>query len=1247
MWSEPQQLVVDIPASERVSACRTVVRTEPGVVYRVMLTMEGGSASGFEVRLWDTEKRTESHRRRVKRDESAEFLFVSKPYSGEAKLLAYPEAIGKTAGQSATIRAEIQTADFDDSYPKVTFGIDTAVGIPQVKEFIENILRQRMENFEILIHRHSSYADSQLRDDSLYTDVDSRIRFIEDSPQESWIDVVIREASEEYFMLIDETIEVLPTFNIEELLLMTPFSPELILLNESSDIASSGLTLVDDGICEVADRFQFMKFLQTEKACPVLMNTAFVKTWLSNDLMPTPSAHSLGFCAAAQANTIACLPVQSWSSYDNYVLPEASLVADELAWINCQLDSYSSSVKVTLLLSELKRYATRLAAILGSTIDAKAELRFLALTGSYTSLIRATTTSQDSFIKACHTVTMMVENTFNNMLENHSKKDFEQLHDEAIAAMPVSNGSRFYEKSELKIGIVCDTFFYESIAAAAHFVPLHSGNWRETLQKESIDVLLFVTAWRGLDKEESWCGLDDVQSAAACEAFALMDACKENGIPVIFYSKEDPPSYKKFLEYAKHADCIFTSAVECIPDYVRDCGHERVYPLLFGVNPLLHNPVGLQKGRSRTVLFSGSWMTRYPDRCDALSTMFDGVIASDWDLRIIDRNTGLEGDAFPEQYQSYVSPAMEHQKLQKLHKLFDWAINVNSVPESEAMFANRVCELQACGVLLLSNYSVGTNAYHPNVFIVPEAMEVPRILDALSDEESYEKKLMGVRSVYDGNTCFDRLEDLLAGVGIEYAQPCRSVLVIADEVTDSIREAVKRQTYKDVDVIAQSELTHEILDAHDMVTWFDAEAYYGEFYLEDLVNGFKYTDSSYITKDAWFDGQTLHKGVENNYVTRMTSRYRTLFWRSSYDTDFYFNPPNGSIELPNGYAIDHFSYNVQSPTGKPERETPYKLSVIVPVYNNGHYLQGKCFASLRRSTMFEDMEIILVDDGSTDDYTLKIQDYLERQYPNVISYRYKDGGSGSASRPRNKGVELASADYITFLDPDNEAVCDGYAYLYGEVQKNNCDIVFGNIYMCGRDTRLRNYYRFWKAASDRVGGEFNFAKEAPLLSVSIQAMVIRSSFLLEKGLTQVEGAIGEDTLFSWQLVDATRAVCAYPLPIHVYYAQTPGSVTNTVTPVYFEKLMRLQPSKIQWLCENNMISIFMDKRYVAYTRGMPFRKFADAENKDECIKYIADYLDAYAPYYDRKDEGINRVADLCAQGKYDLARDTIIELISP
>ena len=71
---------------------------------------------------------------------------------------------------------------------------------------------------------------------------------------------------------------------------------------------------------------------------------------------------------------------------------------------------------------------------------------------------------------------------------------------------------------------------------------------------------------------------------------------------------------------------------------------------------------------------------------------------------------------------------------------------------------------------------------------------------------------------------------------------------------------------------------------------------------------------------------------------------------------------------------------------------------------------------------------------------------IEEEHDNVKTYYFNDGGSGSASRPRNKGAELASAPFITYLDPDNEAVNDGYATLLQVLTDDSTlDMAIGNM----------------------------------------------------------------------------------------------------------------------------------------------------------------------------------------------------------
>src|SRR5699024_11273459 len=85
-----------------------------------------------------------------------------------------------------------------------------------------------------------------------------------------------------------------------------------------------------------------------------------------------------------------------------------------------------------------------------------------------------------------------------------------------------------------------------------------------------------------------------------------------------------------------------------------------------------------------------------------------------------------------------------------------------------------------------------------------------------------------------------------------------------------------------------------------------------------------------------------------------------------------------------------------------------------------------------------------VNDGSTDDTTIIIINRLLRRHPDIVYYEF-ESGSGSASRPRNKGVRIATTDFITYLDPDNEALGDGYHMMLETMRKQNVDMVVGNI----------------------------------------------------------------------------------------------------------------------------------------------------------------------------------------------------------
>ncbi len=111
-----------------------------------------------------------------------------------------------------------------------------------------------------------------------------------------------------------------------------------------------------------------------------------------------------------------------------------------------------------------------------------------------------------------------------------------------------------------------------------------------------------------------------------------------------------------------------------------------------------------------------------------------------------------------------------------------------------------------------------------------------------------------------------------------------------------------------------------------------------------------------------------------------------------------------------------------------------KISVIVPVYNSEAYLE-KCLNSLKDQTL-NNIEVILIDDGSTDS-SGRICDEFARNDSRFVVVHKKNEGVCAA---RNQGLEIATGDYIGFVDSDDYCAKGMYMYLARLAEKNKADI---------------------------------------------------------------------------------------------------------------------------------------------------------------------------------------------------------------
>ncbi len=186
----------------------------------------------------------------------------------------------------------------------------------------------------------------------------------------------------------------------------------------------------------------------------------------------------------------------------------------------------------------------------------------------------------------------------------------------------------------------------------------------------------------------------------------------------------------------------------------------------------------------------------------------------------------------------------------------------------------------------------------------------------------------------------------------------------------------------------------------------------------------------------------------------------------------------------------------------------YKISIIIPCYNAETTLK-RCIDSVINQTFgFENIELILYDDASTDSTKKIIQDYA-KQYNNIIPI-YSLENSGFPVRGRNRGIKIATADYIMFMDNDDEYDLNVCQFFYEELQNSNADLI-----SCGKfnlDTITSEYTPTSPNGKERI----NIPKEDIIYFEDrfIWNKIYKRSLLIENNILFPEGKYAEDLYFT-------------------------------------------------------------------------------------------------------------------------------------
>lgn len=230
-------------------------------------------------------------------------------------------------------------------------------------------------------------------------------------------------------------------------------------------------------------------------------------------------------------------------------------------------------------------------------------------------------------------------------------------------------------------------------------------------------------------------------------------------------------------------------------------------------------------------------------------------------------------------------------------------------------------------------------------------------------------------------------------------------------------------------------------------------------------------------------------------------------------------------------------------------ERQLNLSVIIPVYNVGDYLE-RCLDSLIRTKGIEDTEIIIVDDGSTD-YSGEIADKYSSEYSFIKCFHKTNGGLSDA---RNYGLNQASCKYVFFLDSDDMVIPEGMQKALELLRTTDADVLLWDGISINEDDyeiesgyeallthgglpRDKEYMSGTEALVKQIRDHRKYAVTAWLLAA-------RREYLLEHNLLFEPGLIHEDELWTPQVICTSSKVQYLPEKVY-YYRIREGSITDS------------------------------------------------------------------------------------------------------
>ena len=215
-----------------------------------------------------------------------------------------------------------------------------------------------------------------------------------------------------------------------------------------------------------------------------------------------------------------------------------------------------------------------------------------------------------------------------------------------------------------------------------------------------------------------------------------------------------------------------------------------------------------------------------------------------------------------------------------------------------------------------------------------------------------------------------------------------------------------------------------------------------------------------------------------------------------------------------------------------------KYSIIVPVYNVEKYLV-ECLDSVINQT-YKNFELIIINDGSTDDSLVIANTYTKDDRVKVYSQRNK-----GLAQTRNVGLSLANGDYILFLDSDDYWDIDLLSKVNENLIVKECVLVIFGRYRFTDNTKIE----------DKITNDTNYELGIDYLedsvshnyfTASVANKVFKKSFLDNNNIIFIPNILYEDLFFTFKSLVEAKSIMIIDIPLYYYRWVRPGSIINSI-----------------------------------------------------------------------------------------------------